>query len=409
MEVLLDLLKKNKKLFKRVLNIINKMKKITYKVVGKVLPVQDNVILFCSHKGKDFSCNPKALYNEIKSDERFKDFRLVWAFKDIHKNKLEGVINIEYNSMQYYYYLSIAKYWIFNAKMPSFYSKKKSQIYLQTWHGTPLKKLASDIEIGKDAEFYRSNINKAEMTKTYTIDSSKYDYMISANQFSTKAFASAFHIRNSIMIETGYPRNDILVNSNGEHIRHLKGRYGIAEGKTVILYAPTWRDNHYDNKGYIFELKVDFDRWYESLGDNYVVIYKPHYLIHNTTNKKLRDGFVYDASQCEDINDLYLMSDLLITDYSSVFFDYGVLKRPVLFYMYDVEDYRDNLRGFYLDIYSDLPGPILEDEGDVLDKILHIEEVVEEYEGRMELFYDEFCYLSDGNSSKKVIDIVFKK
>lgn len=370
--------------------------------------MQDNVILFCSHKGKGFSCNPKALYNEIKSDLRFKDYRLVWAFKDVHKNKLEGTINIKYNSLQYYYYLSIAKFWIFNAKMPSFYSKKKSQIYLQTWHGTPLKKLASDIEIGENAEFYRSNMSKDEMTKTYTIDSSKYDYMISANKFSTNSFMSAFQISKSILIETGYPRNDILVNSQREDIQKLKDRYGIAEEKTVILYAPTWRDNNYDNKGYIFELKVDFDKWYEILGDDYVVIYKPHYLIYNTANKKLKDGFIYDASQCEDINDLYLMSDLLITDYSSVFFDYGVLKKPVLFYMYDLEDYRDNLRGFYLDIYTDLPGPILEDEGDVLEKILHIEDIVKEYKDRIDTFYDVFCTLSDGNSSKKVIDIIFK-
>lgn len=384
------------------------IRRAIYFVCFRYLPIHNKVILFCSHLGKNYACNPRAIYEELLTDERFSDYHFIWAFKDMSSNSIQRGTVVKYNSLKYLYYLSTSKYWVFNAKMLYCYPKKRGQIYLQTWHGTPLKRLAADIHVGEDAKFYRSEMSKDEMTQSYLKDSLRYDYMISANHFSTEAFKSAFQLEDKVMIETGYPRNDVLVNSGEAYIQELKRKYLISSDKIVILYAPTWRDNVYDTNGYIFELKVDFQKWYDALGDDYVIIYKPHYLIHNTSNKKLKNGFVYDASKCEDINDLYLMSDLLITDYSSVFFDYGVLRRPVLFYMYDLEEYRDNLRGFYLDIYKDLPGPILKAEGDVLEKILNIEKVIAEYSDRMELFYTKFCALNDGKSSKKVIDIVFK-
>ncbi|MPW25677.1 CDP-glycerol glycerophosphotransferase family protein [Alkalibaculum sp. M08DMB] len=393
---------------KLVLSIINRCRRVVYLVLFRPLPIRSKTILFCSHLGKNYSCNPKAIYEELLKDQNYLEYSFVWAFKDVSSTSIDRGITVKYGSLKYLYYLSIAKYWIFNAKMPYCYPKKLGQIYLQTWHGTPLKRLAADIYVGEDAKFYRSEMSKNEMTQSYLKDSQRYDYMISANKFSSEAFKSAFKIEDKVIIETGYPRNDILTNSSEEHIFDLKEKYSIPKEKTIVLYAPTWRDNVYDTKGYIFELQVDFQQWYEVLGDDYVIIYKPHYLIYNTSNKKIKEGFVYDASQCEDINDLYLMSDILVTDYSSVFFDYGVLKRPVLFYMYDLETYRDNLRGFYLDIYTDLPGPILEDEQDVLQSILNIEEVTKEYRERMDNFYDEFCSMSDGNSSRKVIDIILK-
>jgi CDP-glycerol glycerophosphotransferase len=402
-------IKKNKTIFNIVRNILNKFKEILYRAVFVRFSVKDDVIIFCSHLGRGYSCNPKAIYETMVNDERFKDYKFVWAFNDGSKTKVAGANNVNYGSLKYLYYLSIAKYWIFNAKMPSYYIKKKDQVYLQTWHGTPLKKLGRDIAVGEDAKFYRSEMSKAEMVRTYERDSARYDYFISPNKFSTEAFKSAFSVNKDVIIETGYPRNDILTNASSEYIQNVKKHLGIPDNKKVILYAPTWRDNLYDIDGYLFELKVDFSKWQRVLGDNYFIIYKPHYLIYNTSNLKDYENFILDASKFDEINDLYLISDILVTDYSSVFFDYGILKRPVLFYMYDLEEYRDNLRGFYLDIYKDLPGPIIEKEDELLDNIINIDVVAKKFKAQTEKFYNEFCSLEQGQSAKKVVDLLFKK
>mgnify|MGYP000910123033 CR=1 FL=1 len=106
--------------------------------------------------------------------------------------------------------------------------------------------------------------------------------------------------------------------------------------KKVILYAPTWRENqHLPGEGYQFQLPVDFKRWREVLGDEYVILFRAHYFISNSFDFVAFSGFVYDVSQMDDINPLYLAADVLITDYSSVFFDYANLRRPILFFMYD--------------------------------------------------------------------------
>lgn len=400
---------KNKILRKIAITLIKTYRSFVYNILFSILPVKDKMVLFCSHKGQGFSCNPKALYNEMKDNDQYKDFVFVWAFNNVKDNHIDGAINVKYNSLAYFYYLATCKYWFFNAKMPVYYKKKKNQVYLQTWHGTPLKRLAADIEVGDSTTFYRSEMSWDDMVTSYVKDSEKYDYMIAANPFSSGAFSSAFRLKPRVIIDTGYPRNDILINASREYVEELKEKYNIPKNKKVILYAPTWRDNTYDTRGYVFELKVDFNAWYKALGHEYVVLYKPHYLIYNTVSKGLPENFIYDASHCQDINDLYLISDILITDYSSVFFDYGVLKRPVLFYMYDLQEYRDHLRGFYLDIYEELPGPILEREEDLLDRLVHIEELQEEYKERMNRFYQDYCQWNDGESSKKVLDIVFRQ
>lgn len=228
--------------------------------------------------------------------------------------------------------------------------------------------------------------------------------MISPSRFTTEVFQSAFRINKERLIETGYPRNDILSLYSQEDIIKIKKELDIPLDKKVILYAPTWRDNSFVAKGYTFKLEVNFDQWKKILGNDYVVIFKPHYLIVNDFDMSKYKGFVYPIEPSQDISSLYLISDILITDYSSVFFDYAILKRPIYFYMYDIEQYRDQLRGFYLDIYHDLPGEILDNEDDLLTKI-----VEQDYDyHKLESFNQRFNNHEDGYASKRVVDIVFK-
>lgn len=394
------------KILKFLKKIISKIIYILYHLTYKLVSIDNKTVIFISFHGRGYSDNPKAIYEEMRNDERFKDYKFIWAIKH-HKKanlKIEGAKIIEYYSIPYFYYMSKAKYWIFNCKMPTYISKKKNQIYLQTWHGTPLKRLGHDIQVDKDTTFYRSQMSADEMYKTYDIDVARYNYMISPNTFCTKIFQSAFAIDRNRLIETGYPRNDILSNASREDAVAIKQMLNIPLDKKVLLYAPTWRDNQYVTKGYTFQLEADFHKWKDVLGDEYVLLFKPHYLIINEYKKDTSlEGFLYSIDASVDISSLYIIADALITDYSSVFFDYAILNRPIYFYMYDIESYKEELRGFYIDIYKDLPGTIYEKEEMMLDDISNH---VYNYE-KLKEFNAYFNNHEDGNASKRVIDIVF--
>lgn len=382
-----------------------KIYKVFYRHLANRIKIDDKTILFVSFHGRGYSCNPKYIHQYMIHHPEYKDYTFIWACKKFKVVKIEHAKVIRYNGWKYFYYLSKAKYWFVNCKLPRHVIKKPGQVYLQTWHGTPLKRLAHDIVVTENESFYRSGMSREEMHNTYDNDVAKYDYMISPNPFSTEKFQSAFQIDRKRLIETGYPRNDFLTNLTNEQILQLREKYHIPEDKKVILYAPTWRDNAYDNRGYVFELQADFIKWKEKLGDEYIVIFKPHYLIANRfkKSKEIKD-FIKNIRADRDINELYAISDILITDYSSVFFDFANLNRPMYFYMFDLQSYKEELRGFYFDIYETLPGDIIENEDELLDKIL---ENNYDYD-RLKAFNQEFNSLQDGNCSKKVLDIVMK-
>lgn len=377
-----------------------------YRLGYRWIPCQKQTILFISFHGKGYSDNPKALHEYMMQDSQFDEYRFIWAIKH-HKKKRITIPNakiIEYFSISYFYYLARSKYWIVNCKLPNYVLKKPDQIYLQTWHGTPLKKLAHDIEVPETTTFYRSGMTLHEMRTTYDIDVSKYTYMLSPSAFTTKVFQSAFGIDAKRLLETGYPRNDILNNYSLGRVTEIKNRYGIPEDKKVILYAPTWRDNSFTVKGYTFTLEVNFTLWQRILGPEYVVLFKPHYLIVNNFDVEQFKGFVYYIEPENEISDLYIISDILITDYSSVFFDFAILKRPIYFYMYDIEIYKNQLRGFYLDIYEDLPGDVFVNERRMLEAIVHGACNVE----RMEIFNRKFNNREDGKASERVVNAILR-
>lgn len=387
--------------------MITKCIKFVYSLVYKLIPVDDKLVIFVSFHGRGYSDNPRAIYEEMLKDERFKNYRFIWFVKHHKKKKIEipGAEVKEYFSIPYFYYMSKAKYWVINCKMPMYIRKKDEQVYLQTWHGTPLKRLGHDIIVPEGTTFYRSQMSYEDMCKTYDVDVARYNYMISPNQFCTEVFQSAFGIDRERLIETGYPRNDFITNATQEDIIALKKKFGLPLDKKIILYAPTWRDNSYVTSGYTFELKADFHRWKDILGDDYIVVFKPHYLIINKyENDQSLEGFLYSISAEAEINELYVLSDVLVTDYSSVFFDYAVLNRPIYFYMYDLDEYKGELRGFYLDIYTELPGQIYEDEQNLLNDMKND---VYDY-SRLEVFNQRFNHAQTGDCAKKVIDIVFK-
>lgn len=406
-------LMRNKKLGKLIRKKNNEFIKYLYLNFYSKDPVtQNKTIIFASYLGLEYSCNPKALYETMLKDPKYDEYNFVWVFKkkalkneeikqttpfNDHRTKV-----VRYVSLDYFKALSDVKYWVFNSKLPRYVIKKDHQVYLQTWHGTPLKRLAYDIEVPEGTTFYRSGMSQAEMLSTYDIDVARYDYFLSSSKYATEKFLSSFRLPKAKILEYGYPRNEILLNHTSTQVNAIKLKYKIPLNKKVILYAPTWRDNHFNHKGYLFTLKVDFDKWYEKLGDDYVVVFKPHYLISNNFKFESDHGFIVDGTKCLDINELYLISDILITDYSSVFFDYALLNRPIYYYMYDIEEYQNKLRGFYIDIDKELPGLIFTNENELLMNIKNgiSKEISQE-------FKDKYCIL-DKEASSKILDIFLK-
>ncbi|MBB5183865.1 CDP-glycerol glycerophosphotransferase family protein [Catenisphaera adipataccumulans] len=379
--------------------------KVVYKVMLKCVKTDDHTVIFIAFHGRGYTCNPKYIHIEMLKQPRFDNYHLVWALKNT-KTSIERSQVIRYNSLTYFYYMCKAKYWIVNCKLPGYIQKKPDQVYLQTWHGTPLKRLAYDIVETENQTFYRSGMSRKQMTDTYDNDVKKYNYMIAPNPFSFEVFQTAFRIEPERLIKTGYPRNDFLTNITKQEIIDLKQKYNIPGYKKVILYAPTWRDNSYNTRGYTFELKADFRKWKQVLGDEYIVIFKPHYLIINRfENDPTLQDFIINIDANADINDLYVISDVLVTDYSSVFFDYANLRRPMYFYMFDLKEYADELRGFYFDIYETMPGDIIEDEDTLL---ADIKAGKYDYD-RLDRFNKQFNVWQDGKASERVIDIVFGK
>jgi CDP-glycerol glycerophosphotransferase (TagB/SpsB family) len=377
--------------------------KTVFNKTAEEVPINDKMVFFESFFGKNYSGNPKYVYEQMLQDSHFKDFTFVWSYSGLNPEKLPGnPIIVDRETSEYYRYLAESKYWVSNIVFPV-QKKREGNIYLQTWHGTPLKKLGFDIEIEGPETLAREN---------FYLESRNWDYLIAANEYSSQIFRRAFKYEKEMIVD-GYPANDIFYEKKeiqDKMAKEIKSAIGIPSDKKVILYAPTWRDNEMVGSwDHSFELKFDLDKFHQELSDEYVLVLRMHHLVGDALviDDKYK-SFVYDCSKYDDIQDLYRITDIIITDYSSVFFDYANTRKPILFYAYDFEMYKDDIRGFYLDMESELPGPVLKNDADLLDSIVHIEQVSNEYKDRYKQFHERFCGSENGNAGKKVIEKVFK-
>ena len=385
------------------------VRKINYKIGSIGIKVDEKTILFCCFNGKSYSCSPKAIYEYMINDDKFKDYKFIWAFVDDKKYKyLEENINttvVKIREKEYKKYLAKAKYWIFNYKIPDFLYPKKNQIFVQCWHGTPLKRL------GCDLEHFDNVLNTIDgIKKRYKIEASKFTYFISPSKFASEKFISAWNLKEigkeNIIVEEGYPRNDFLFNYKEKDVQQIRKKLGIEnDNRKIILYAPTYRsDQHQTGLGYVYKEEIDFKKMEEKFGKEYLILFRPHYFIANSFDFDKYKGFVYNVANIDDINELYIISDILITDYSSVFFDYANLKRPMIFFMYDLEHYKNESNGFYIDL-NELPGPIVETQEDLEKSIEDVDFNIGSSKKYKE-FNEKYNYLDDGNASKRVIEKV---
>ncbi len=336
----------------------------------------DRLIAFESFMGRSYAGSPRALYEAMLEDPRYADCRFVWSFRSpAHAEAFPALGDprttvVRYRTGPYYQAFGRAAVWISNSVVAAELTPRPGQTYVQTWHGTPLKRIGIDV-----VETTETAMNgKNEIDQRYRVEARKITRFLSAAPFTTRCFTSAFGVPgakvDALFLESGNPRNDQLVNATDADVAAARDRLGIAPGKKVVLYAPTWRDDqHSSRSGYVFRQPLDLDALRQALGDDWVILFRAHYLVTNSIDLAAHEGFVVDVSGVDEINEVCLASDLLVTDYSSIYFDYGLLDRPMIFFMYDLERYENALRGFYLPAHS-VPGPIVRTQDELVTALL---------------------------------------
>ena len=374
------------------------LKKFLYRRVFAKQKMFNNTVLLESFFGKSYSDSPKYIFEYLNKNFPGK-YKYVWILNE--KKKLPfPAKQIKRFSFRYFYYLARCKYIVFNSRQPVYFIKREGNVFLETWHGTPLKKLVFDMEeVTTASPLYKEQ---------FYIQTRSWDYLVAPNEFSAEIFGHAF-MYDGPLLRTGYPRNDILYCEDKEEIAtKIKDKLHIPQDKKVALYAPTWRDDEFYGSGkYKFTLKLELDKMKERLGKEWVVLLRTHYFVADFLDVTKYGDFAFNVSKYDDIAELYLISDVLITDYSSVFFDYANLRRPMLFYTYDLEKYRDVLRGFYINMQEEIPGPLLFTTEEVMKAMENLPAIEQKYQEKYRLFCDKFCDFEDGHATENIVNTVF--
>jgi len=354
-------------------------------VVG---PILEDTVLFDSWSG-EYSDNPRAISEELH--RRGTDLKHVWVIDPARAGEVPAwVVPVAPASSRYLSMLGRARYLVANRTVPGFHRKRRGTIFLQTWHGTPLKKIGFKTRRADSRE-----LRQARRTLEQNVPN--WDLLLSPNHFSTPVLRDAFEYSGEIL-ETGYPRNDLLLAPEAGEIRaRARARLGIADDQVAVLYAPTFRDDA------PFSREADVQRFASELGDGHVVLLRKHTIDAGTVS--LGDAARFkDVSRYPDNRELYLAADVLVADYSSLTFDFAVTRKPIILFTPDLAHYRDRLRGFYIDLEAEAPGPMLATAADVAAAIGDLDAVVERHRDAYARFVERYCHLDDGHASERVVD-----
>jgi CDP-glycerol glycerophosphotransferase len=383
------------------------------RAVSAGVPVRPKRVMFESYGGRSYACSPKALYKEMMQDPDYADYEFIWAFRSpenhawlADRDSTHRTRIVKWRTLAYYRAYFSSRVWIVNALLPLELPKKPSQFMVQTWHGSPLKRLRTDIVTTTS----HANADYREIVRRNALDVSRWDLLLSPSSFTSSAFASAFDLRAlgkvNILAETGYPRNTSLFRMNPERIAAIRQKIGVPDGKKAILYTPTWREHQYRfDLGYVYDSPLDFTQLRELLGDEYVILFRGHYQSATQMGFEGAEDFVLDVSSVRNVNSLYAISEMLITDYSSTFFDFMLLDRPVLFYMHDADFYAKDLRGFYLDM-SELPGDVVHTQAEVEERLQDIPAYEQRTRQSRRAFRDRFDPWEDALAPAAALRII---
>lgn len=362
---------------------------ISLKVLGIFVRTDDKLILFTSYGGRKYDDSPKVIYENMIKDNRSKDYKFVWGFQNPDAHNIAVGRKIKTDTIAYFLTALRAKCWITNSSIERGLSfKKKKTFYFNTWHGVPIKKMGSDLSENNSSfkKFGKSDI----------------DVMCAQGAYDRDIFSRVFCIDKEKFLVSGLPRNDILSCYSADEVLKLKQKLSLPLNKKIILYAPTFREYNKDaNKRCVIDPPINWKNWEKELGNTYHIIFRAHYEVSKIMNIK-NNAFVSDYSAYDNLNELMIVSDILISDYSSIFFDYSIMQKPMLHFTYDYEEYAKK-RGMYFDIRNELHGADNECELLQILETLDVEEEKKNTNKFKSKYVEEY-----GTASKKALDCIYR-
>ncbi|HEU5428090.1 MAG TPA: CDP-glycerol glycerophosphotransferase family protein [Actinocrinis sp.] len=379
------------RLYKRA-QIVNdpRIKRELYARVLTRLPVRRGSVVFESHMGGSYSDSPKYIYEALRrSNHRGKVF---WSYANTTAGFPKDATLVKRNSWAYLRALARAEFWIDNQGFPQWISKRRGTTYLQTWHGTALKRM------GMNTPQVRAMLaaDRKKLVKAV----SRFDHFLVRSEYDIRTLLEAFQLRAE-PLRVGYPRNDALLAADRDaHTAQLRQKLDIPTGRRVLLYAPTFR-----NTTGAFAPGFDLAEFARRFGDQVLLLVRAHYLNSVQVPQDAGD-VIRDVSTYPDVTELMLASDGLLTDYSSVMFDYALLDRPLLFFAPDAATYAHD-RGTYFDLAQRAPGPFTTTQDELFTAIAAFaardDSTPDPYSDARKHFAHEFGEYETGTAADQVV------
>ncbi len=357
-------------------------------------------IVYSAFRGH-FSDSPRAIYEALVAQGAEADHTWV-AAPHLAATFPADLATVKFGSPECIAALEAADLVVSNDHIPLDWEKRPGTTYLQTWHGTMLKRIHNDVLWAPEGRL-------AYLEQ----DIARWDLLLSPNSVSTERLRRAFGFRGPIH-ETGLPRNDLLSSPQRDEVRAAtRADLGISEGQKVVLYTPTWRDDLVFKRGsqdstsaQDFDFPLDLEDFGHRLGGDHVLLLRLHNMVMDRL-EVAEGSVVRDVCSHPDIRDLYLAADIMITDYSSTMFDFAITGKPLLFFAYDLEYFRDELRGFYFDLAEVAPAPLMRSSKEIIDAIADIDGLAADQRDRYTRFQKTFTHLEDGAATQRVLDLLF--
>ena len=360
----------------------------------KILPIKKNRIYFVSNFGERYSCNPKAFFEHLYKNHK-DEFDFYYCLNDKNSNELPSdVKRHKYKSIKDLYYLYTSKYIINNFRFHKLFNKKKGQVYVQTWHGGPIPQK----KVEKDAEDKLPQIYIEEAKQ----DSKNMDLLLTGSTMLCDIFKKGFWFDGEVT-NFGTPRYDIFFKDNAEFKNNLRKKLNIDENSKIVLYAPTFRnsitpeDLILDNETLI----AAFKKYYNS---PITLLYRFHpHQTEQVKNLTFEEDNIINVTSYPDSVDLEILSDCLITDFSSCLSDFLVLNKPCFNLVKNIESYLDNERSLYIDL-KEIPYPVLKDEKSLEKYLLNEKNIEKNISKKVESFKQKIGLTEKGTACKSLYE-----
>ena len=346
-------------------------------------------IVYNSFHGR-YACNPRALYERLSGTPGLEQ---VWLAAEDHLDTFPAdAVTVDIDGAEAAAVLEGADLLVANTHTEVEWHKGPGTTYLQTWHGTPMKRIHHDVLWAPEGRLDRLDR-----------DVDKWDVLLSPNRVSTPRLRKAFAFDRDLW-ETGYPRNDALLSRDAGHRRQvLRAALGLTDAQTAVLYAPTWRDDEFFADGDApIGYGLDVHAYVDAMPEDHVLLVRAHNIVSARASRD-NPPAVRDVTHYPDVRDLYLAADVLVTDYSSVMFDFALTGKPLVFFTYDLDNFRDQVRGFYFDFVPDAPGPVVRTLEDLVQALTTVASWRSRYDGRYDTFLATFSELEDGAATDRVL------